>query len=94
LILVKYTSLEGLSVRASDFAEEALVPVKLWEFLRRHLVEEVPDEMSSCLDCGAVQCRDEQYATCANRLAREAALRAAPPSDRHRPDRTDGEAKT
>jgi hypothetical protein len=50
--------------------------------------------MSSCLDCGVFQCRDEQYETCVTRLAREAALRSAPPTDGHRPDWTDGEAKT
>jgi hypothetical protein len=83
------SSLEGLFVQASEFAEEALLPGKLWEFLTTRLVEDVPDELSSCLDCGAFQCRDEQYETCPNRLAREAALRAERPSEGHRHDRTD-----
>jgi hypothetical protein len=50
---------------------------KLWTFVRRHLVDDVPDEMSACLECGAVQCRQDKYETCPNRLAHAEALRAA-----------------
>jgi hypothetical protein len=83
--------LKGYLFRLPDLADETLVLGKLWEFLKRHLVEEVPDEMSSCLDCGAVQCRDEQYETCPNRLAREATPRVV---RGHRPDWTDGDAQS
>jgi hypothetical protein len=48
---------------------------KLWTVVMKHIVGEVPDEMSACMDCGAVQCCSEQYATCSYRLARFAALR-------------------
>ena len=50
---------------------------ELWTFLIGHLVEEVPDEMAACLDCGTVDCRASRYNTCPNRLSRAAALRAA-----------------
>ncbi len=66
----------------------------LWTFLKRHLVGEVPDEMASCLECNAVQCTDDQYLTCPNRLARLAALNAIQPSDSHRPTETEGKAQT
>jgi hypothetical protein len=49
-------------------------------FIREHLVDEVPDEMSACLDCGAIQCRDGRYEDCPNRLARAAALKALHPA--------------
>jgi hypothetical protein len=49
---------------------------KLWIIVKKHIVGEVPDEMSACIDCDAVQCCSEQYATCSHRLARFAALQA------------------
>ena len=33
---------------------------KLWTFVREHLVGEVPDEMSACMECDAVQCTTGQ----------------------------------
>ena len=50
---------------------------KLWAFVRKHLVNEVPDEMSACLDCGAIQCKDHEFLSCPYRLDRAAALKAA-----------------
>lgn len=50
---------------------------ELWTFLKGHLVEEVPDEMAACLDCGEIDCRAGCYDTCPSRLSRAAALRAA-----------------
>jgi hypothetical protein len=47
------------------------------DFTTRHLVDEVPDEMSACLDCGEVQCLNDKYQTCPNRLAQAAVLSAA-----------------
>jgi hypothetical protein len=49
---------------------------KLWTFVREHLVGDVPDEMSACLQCSAVQCRQDKYETCPNRLRHVEALRA------------------
>jgi len=47
----------------------------LWTFVRNHIVDEVPDEMSACLECRDLDCRDSRYETCPNRLQRAAALR-------------------
>lgn len=49
---------------------------KFWTFVSRQLVGDVPDEMSACLDCSAVQCRDNRFETCPHRLAEATALRA------------------
>jgi hypothetical protein len=50
---------------------------EVWKtFVRNHIVARVPDEMSACLDCGAVQCINGQYATCPSRLAEVAVLKA------------------
>ena len=49
----------------------------IWTTIRRHIVAEVPDEMAACLDCGAVQCPNDRYETCPDRLAHSAALSAA-----------------
>ncbi|MDR3533742.1 MAG: hypothetical protein P4L90_24670 [Rhodopila sp.] len=55
--------------------------------VRRHIVSEVPDELSACLDCGAVQCLETEFRTCPTRLARATALDALqPPSDRKLPE--------
>lgn len=47
---------------------------KIHDFVVKHLVADVPDAMSACLDCGFVQCLNEKWETCANRLARQAGL--------------------
>ncbi len=49
---------------------------KFQDFIVNHLIAEVPDELSACLDCGFVECTNEKWETCANRLARLAAIRA------------------
>ena len=41
---------------------------RLWARVKAWIVEEVPDEMSACLDCGAMQCCDGRYRTCPDRL--------------------------
>jgi hypothetical protein len=42
-----------------------------WRALvRKYIVYDVPDEMAACFDCNAVQCPNEKYETCPNRLAR------------------------
>ncbi len=43
-------------------------------FVSRHIVTEVPSELSACLDCGLEQCTTQQWKTCPARLARAAAL--------------------
>jgi hypothetical protein len=51
---------------------------EVWRRLvRTHIVYDVPDEMAACLDCDAVQCSNDKYEICPDRLARAAALRAA-----------------
>jgi hypothetical protein len=49
----------------------------IYALVRKHIVDEVPDAMSACLDCGTLDCRDNIYETCPNRLRAEAALRTA-----------------
>jgi hypothetical protein len=56
--------------------ERTVMLGKLWAFVKKHIVGEVPDEMAACLDCGIAQCRDNRYETCSNRLIRAAALGA------------------
>jgi hypothetical protein len=46
-------------------------------FIKRHAVDEVPDEMSACQECRELQCLNDRYQTCPNRLAEAAALTAA-----------------
>jgi hypothetical protein len=46
-------------------------------FVRKNLVDDVPDEMAACLDCDAMQCLNGEYETCPTRLIRAAALSAA-----------------
>ena len=43
-------------------------------FIRTYIVAEVPNEMTACLDCKAVQCTAEEYATCEYRLSRATGL--------------------
>jgi hypothetical protein len=50
---------------------------EVWEaFVKNHVVAHVPDEMSACLDCDAVQCLNGHYETCPSRLAEVAVLKA------------------
>ena len=49
-----------------------------WRALvRKYIVYDVPDEMAACFDCNAVQCPNEKYETCPNRLAHATSLKAA-----------------
>jgi hypothetical protein len=57
---------------------------KIHDFVVKHIVADVPDALSACLDCGFVQCLNEKWETCPNRLAREAgliAMHAAAPAE-------------
>ena len=49
----------------------------LRRFFERHVVADVPDELSACLECGEIQCVDSKFSNCPNRLARVAALKAS-----------------
>jgi len=49
---------------------------KIRDLIKKYLVADVPDELSACLDCDALQCSNDRWETCPNRLARAAALRA------------------
>jgi hypothetical protein len=49
---------------------------KIHDFIVGHIVAEVPDALSACLDCGFVECPNEKWENCPNRLARAAALGA------------------
>ena len=55
------------------------MPGRLHDFIKKHIVAEVPDEFEACLDCGAVRCSAERWDACPNRLARRDALRQASP---------------
>jgi len=46
----------------------------IWSLVRNWIVTDVPNEMDACLDCNAMQCTDDQYASCPHRLAHAAAL--------------------
>ena len=46
------------------------------------MVYDVPDEMAACFDCDAIQCPNEKYETCPNRLAHATVLKAARAADR------------
>ena len=50
---------------------------------------EVPDEMSACLDCDAVQCSYERYNDCTNLLAMAAALQTRRTQDSESPGDVD-----
>ncbi|MGA9014954.1 MAG: hypothetical protein WB509_20895 [Acetobacteraceae bacterium] len=48
-----------------------------WKGLvEKYIVHDVPDVMAACFDCNVVQCFGERYASCPNRLALAAALKA------------------
>ena len=47
---------------------------KIHDFVAKYIVADVPDALSACLDCGFVECLNEKWESCSNRLAREAAL--------------------
>jgi hypothetical protein len=55
---------------------EKIVSSWLRRVFRRHIVAEVPDELSACLECGAVQCVEGTFRNCRRRLERVAALKA------------------
>ena len=55
---------------------EAMVFDWLRRLFRRHIVADVPDELSACLECGAVQCVEGTFRNCRVRLERVAALKA------------------
>jgi hypothetical protein len=61
---------------AADGERETMMIHRLWSFFSRHIVTDVPDEISACMECDATQCRDDRFRTCPNRLAQAAALRA------------------
>jgi len=46
-------------------------------FFNTQIVTSVPDEMSACLDCGAIHCANDKFRGCPYRLSRAASLRAA-----------------
>ena len=50
---------------------------RIRNFIRRNLIDTVPDEMDMCLSCGKPACSAAEYAQCAPRLARAEALRQA-----------------
>jgi hypothetical protein len=50
---------------------------RIRNFIRRNVVDTVPDAMDMCLSCGKPACSAAEFATCGPRLAREAELRRA-----------------
>jgi hypothetical protein len=62
------------SVRSRPQVEGLTKVSKIHDFVVKHIVADVPEAMSACLDCGVVQCVDSKWETCPNRLAREAGL--------------------
>ena len=49
---------------------------RLRKFYRSHIAADVPIEMDLCLDCGALECSETQFAECPRRKARAAELAA------------------
>jgi hypothetical protein len=49
---------------------------KIRALIERHILADVPPELSACLDCSMEQCLNKYWETCPNRLARAAALTA------------------
>jgi hypothetical protein len=47
---------------------------RLRDFIRRNVVDTVPDAMDMCLSCGKPACSAAEYAHCVPRLARAAEL--------------------
>jgi hypothetical protein len=39
-------------------------------FIRKDIAAEVPDDLSACMDCDSVECPEEEFKNCPNRLAR------------------------
>jgi hypothetical protein len=49
---------------------------RLWRFLSRQIVADVPDAYAACQDCLTSECNRDKFEHCEYRLAREAALQA------------------
>jgi hypothetical protein len=49
---------------------------RIRDFIRRNVVDTVPDAMDMCLSCGKPTCSAAEFATCGPRLARAAELQA------------------
>jgi hypothetical protein len=58
---------------------------RIWSFLSKQVVTDVPDELSACMECGVTQCPDDRFRTCPRRLAQAAALRTARPPPTQQP---------
>lgn len=73
-----------VALGSSAFASESRIMLtKLWAFLKKNVVGEVPDELSACIECRVAQCGGEKFLTCPNRLNRAEglkAMRSQPPS--------------
>ena len=50
---------------------------RIWSFLVRRFVADVPDELSACMECGNAKCPDNRFRSCPYRLAQAEALRTA-----------------
>lgn len=50
---------------------------RIRDFIRRNVIDTVPDAMDMCLSCGKPACSAIEFAACRPRLAREAELRRA-----------------
>jgi hypothetical protein len=48
----------------------------LRRLFRRYIVDDVPNELSACLECGAIHCSESEFRNCPHRLQRVAALEA------------------
>ena len=53
------------------------MPNLFQRFIKRHLVDNVPDEMDLCLTCRKAHCSGAEYRNCEPRKARAAELVAA-----------------
>jgi hypothetical protein len=54
---------------------EAAMFETMRKFMRRDVAAEVPDELALCMECDSVDCLEEKFINCPNRLARAAELR-------------------
>lgn len=48
---------------------------RIRDFIRRNVIDTVPDGMDMCLSCGRPACSEAEFATCRPRLDRAAELR-------------------
>jgi hypothetical protein len=49
---------------------------RLWSYIKKQVIADVPNEIAACLDCDVPDCPGAKLMSCRVRLARAAALEA------------------